>query len=151
MPRLQQRRIWQSLLGESRLLADQSHTSSLARSPAKRPEHPELHLQTDPQPCPPPQGRQCHSARRLCTGKDAAGLTLNIQQRKMVIVGGFRCQCEVETMAALRLVTVHNAYCLDQLRGEERCESVLPPQTPPRVPPAGSAQQSITSFCHSEE
>lgn len=36
----------------------------------------------------------------------------------MVVVGGFRCQREVETMATLRLITVHDAYCLDQLQGE---------------------------------
>lgn len=51
-----------------------------------------------------------------------AGLTLDIQQREVVVVGGLRCQGEVETVAALRLIPVHDADCLDQLWGEGRGE-----------------------------
>lgn len=57
-----------------------------------------------------------------CWAKGAAGLTLDVQQREMVVVGGLRRQCEVETVAALRLIPVHNADCLDQLWGEGRGE-----------------------------
>lgn len=57
-----------------------------------------------------------------CWAKGTAGLTLDIQQREMVVVGGFRRQREVETVAALRLIPVHNADCLDQLWGEGRGE-----------------------------
>lgn len=59
-----------------------------------------------------------------------AGLTLNIQQRKVVVVGGFGCQREVETMTTLRLVTVHNADSLDQLWGERRGEHQNCPAAP---------------------
>lgn len=74
-----------------------------------------------------------------------AGLTLNIQQRKMVV--GFRCQREVEAMATLRFITVHNAYCLDQLRGESRGEHRCCPQVPHSQ---GPSLQSITGFYHSQ-
>lgn len=59
-----------------------------------------------------------------------AGLTLNIQQRKVVVVGGFGCQRKVETMTTLRLVTVHNADSLDQLWGERRGEHQNCPAAP---------------------
>lgn len=48
------------------------------------------------------------------------GLTLDIPQRKVKAVGGIRWQCEVEMMATLRLVTVHDTYCLNQLQEESR-------------------------------
>lgn len=89
--------------------------------------------------------RLCCSAQRLQDGRSAAGLTLNIQQRKMAV--GFRCQREVEAMATLRFVTVHNAYCLDQLRGESRGENRCCPQ---RAHSQGPSLQRITSFCHSQ-
>lgn len=85
------------------------------------------------------------------TGKGAAGLTLDIQQRKVVIGGGFRCQCEIEAMAALRLITVHNTYCLDQLWRESRGECQCCLRSPAHGPcSAGPAQQSITACCHSK-
>lgn len=65
----------------------------------------------------------------------------------MVVGGGFRCQCEVEAMAALRLITVHNADCLDQLWGESRGENSAGSKPLPRARSQGPTRQRIASIC----
>lgn len=68
----------------------------------------------------------------------------------MVAVGGFRWQREIEPMATLRLIAVHNTNSLDQLWGE-RDESWNQCCSPSLGPGSqGPNQQSTISSCHSQ-